>query len=120
MTIILPVREFHLWVTKDDQRRKVHVERLFARGSLGAQSGWIIEKISEAGNLFNLSDPLIRNRLIDSQHHFYQILAWVVLAFQKANLFIGLKAFCPVWFRMTPKGYEQCLQTALAQLALSG
>ena len=119
MTTLL-VRNAHLLVTMDGERREI------AGGGLFARDGWI-EAVGpstglpqEADEVLDLSGHILLPGLVNTHHHLYQTLTRVVPAAQDTDLFHWLKALYPIWGRMTPEDMRLSTALGLAELALSG
>jgi 8-oxoguanine deaminase len=114
------VKNAHILVTMDDQRREISDGGLFIRQGKIEQVGPTSELPSEADEVLDLSGHILLPGLINTHHHFYQTLTRAVPAAQDANLFNWLKTLYPIWGRMTSEHIRLSTQTALAELALSG
>jgi 8-oxoguanine deaminase len=116
----LLIRNAHLLVTMDDERREI------ADGALLARDG-VIESVGRSDELPAAADEVIdaRNQvvipgLVNTHHHFYQTLTRVVRPAQGCELFDWLKTLYPIWARLTPEMVHVSTQTAMAELLLSG
>ncbi len=58
--------------------------------------------------------------LVNTHHHFYQVLTRSWENVQQAELFPWLKNLYPVWARLTPRGVVASTRIALAELLKSG
>ncbi|HEY59270.1 MAG TPA: 8-oxoguanine deaminase [Anaerolineae bacterium] len=116
----LLVKNVHVLVTMDDQRREVEDGGLFARDGFIEKVDLTSRLPQTADEIFDLKDHIVLPGLVNTHHHFYQTLTRVVPAAQDANLFNWLKTLYPIWARMTPEDIFISTQTALAELALSG
>ncbi len=116
----LLVKNTHLLVTMDPQRREIAAGGLFARDGFIEQVGPSDQLPDSADRVLDLRDHIVLPGLINTHHHFYQTLTRAVPAAQDANLFNWLKTLYPIWARMTPADIRISTQTALAELALSG
>lgn len=116
----LLVRNAHLLVTMDAQRREIPDGGLFVR------DGWI-EAVSptsalprDADETVNLDGCLVLPGLVNTHHHLYQTLTRALPGAQDVPLFDWLKTLYPIWARMTPDDIRLSTKIGLAELALSG
>ena len=119
MTTLL-VRNAHILVTMDDQRREIPGGGIFIRDGFIEQVGESDQLPSKADQILDLKGHILLPGLINTHHHFYQTLTRVVPEAQDANLFHWLKTLYPIWARMQPEDIRTSTRTALAELALSG
>ena len=119
MTTLL-VRNAHILVTMDDQRREIPGGGIFIRDGFIEQVGESDQLPSKADQILDLKGHILLPGLINTHHHFYQTLTRVVPEAQDANLFHWLKTLYPIWARMQPEDIRISTRTALAELALSG
>ena len=116
----LLVKNAHILITMDDQKREITNGGMFIRDGFIKQVGLSSELPNTADEILNLDHHIVLPGLVNTHHHFYQTLTRVVPAAQNANLFNWLKTLYPIWARMTPEDVFISTQTALAELALSG
>lgn len=116
----LLVRNAHMLVTMDDDRREI------SQGGFFARDGWI-EQVAptadlpqEADEILDLERHLVLPGLINTHHHLYQTLTRALPAAQDVDLFNWLKTLYPVWAKLTPEDIRISTQVGLAELALSG
>lgn len=116
----LLVRNAHVLVTMDDERREI------PQGGFFARDGWI-EQVAptqdlpeEADEILDLDRHLVLPGLINTHHHLYQTLTRALPAAQDVDLFSWLKALYPIWARLTPEDIQLSTRLGLAELALSG
>ena len=116
----LLIRNAHLLVTMDAQRREIAGGAVFVRDN-------VIEAVGASATLPQAADEIIDARgqvvipgLVNTHHHFYQTLTRAVPAAQDAELFTWLKTLYPIWARLTPEMARVSTQTAMAELLLSG
>ena len=119
MTTLL-VKNSHILVTMDEDKREIVGGGLFVEDGFIKQVGTSEELPSEADEVLDLKGHVILPGFINTHHHFYQTLTRVIPEAQNANLFNWLKTLYPIWARMTPQDIYISTQTALAELALSG
>lgn len=116
----LLIKNAHVLVTMDDQRREIQDGGLYIRDGFIEQVGKTSELPATADEILDLNDHVVLPGMVNTHHHFYQTLTRAVPAAQDANLFHWLKTLYPIWARMTPEDIFISTQTALAELALSG
>lgn len=63
---------------------------------------------------------LVMPGLVNTHHHFYQVLSRVVPAAQNVSLFHWLQTLYPRWAGLRPEGFRVAAQLAAAELMLSG
>ena len=116
----LLLKNAHVLVTMDAQRREIAGGGLFARDGFIEQVGPTAELPPTADEVLDLHDHLVLPGLINTHHHLYQTLTRAVPAAQDADLFHWLVTLYPIWARLTPEGVRVSTLTGLAELALSG
>lgn len=116
----LLVKNAHLLVTMDSDRREIKNGGMFIREGFIEQVGDSSDLPQQADEVIDLHDHLVLPGLVNTHHHFYQTLTRAVPAAQNANLFNWLKTLYPIWARITPDDIRISTQTALAELALTG
>jgi cytosine/adenosine deaminase-related metal-dependent hydrolase len=116
----LLLRNAHLLVTLDAQRREI------AEGALYARDG-VIEAVGATADLPGTADEVLDARgqvvipgLVNTHHHMFQTLTRAVPAAQDSSLFGWLTALYPLWARLTPEMAWVSTQIACAELLLSG
>ena len=119
MTTLL-VRNAHILVTMDSERREISGGGLFIRDGSIEAAGPTAELPSSAEEVLDLSNHLVLPGLVNTHHHLYQTLTRAIPAAQNANLFNWLKILYPIWANLTPEAVFISTQTGLAELALSG
>lgn len=119
MTTLL-VKNAHVLVTLDGERREL------AGGGLFARDGWI-EQVgpsdllpADADEVLDLTGHVVFPGLVNTHHHLYQTLTRAVPAAQDANLFNWLTTLYPIWANLTPEAVYVSALTGLAELVLSG
>ncbi len=116
----LLVRNAHVLVTMDGERREIPGGGLFIRNGFIEAAGPTAELPSSADEVLDLINHLVLPGLINTHHHLYQTLTRAIPAAQNANLFTWLKTLYPIWANLTPESVHISTQTGLAELALSG
>lgn len=116
----LLVRNATLVATMDEQRRELHDAGLFIRDGIIEQVGPTAELPTTADEILDLRGHVLLPGLVNTHHHFVQILTRAVPAAQNVNLFNWLTTLYPIWARLTPDDVKVATRTALAELALSG
>jgi len=116
----LLVRNATLVATMDDQRRELADAGLFIRDGFIEQVGPTAELPQTADEVLDLRGHILLPGLVNTHHHFVQILTRAVPAAQNVNLFNWLTTLYPIWARLTPDDVKTATRTALAELALSG
>jgi cytosine/adenosine deaminase-related metal-dependent hydrolase len=116
----LLVRNATLMATMDDQRREIQDGGLLIRDGFIEQVGPSAELPQTADEVLDLRGHVLLPGLVNTHHHFVQILTRAVPAAQNVNLFNWLTTLYPIWARLTPDDVKVATRTALAELALSG
>ena len=116
----LLIRNAHLLVTMDAQRREIADGAVFVRGN-------VIEAVGASAALPQAADEVIDARgqvvipgLVNTHHHMYQTLTRVVGPAQDCELFKWLQTLYPIWAGLTPEMAGVSTQTAMTELLLSG
>ncbi|NQS91822.1 MAG: 8-oxoguanine deaminase [Chloroflexi bacterium] len=116
----LLVKNAHVLVTMDNQRREIMDGGLFIRDGFIEAVGKSDQLPLKADQILDLKGHILLPGLVNTHHHFYQTLTRAVPEAQDANLFHWLKTLYPIWARMNPEDIKISTRTALAELALSG
>ena len=116
----LLIRNAHLLVTMDDERREIADGALLARDGVIESVGRSDELPAAADEVIDARDQVVIPGLVNTHHHFYQTLTRVVRPAQDCELFGWLKTLYPIWARLTPEMVHVSTQTAMAELLLSG
>ncbi|RXK55617.1 8-oxoguanine deaminase [Oleiharenicola lentus] len=117
----LLIKNIHTLVTMDANRAEIRDGALFVRDH-------VIEQVGRTADLPLTADEVLDLRgrhvvlpgLVNTHHHFYQVLTRVVPAAQDGDLFQWLKTLYPIWSRLTAEGVYVSAQMAAAELMLSG
>jgi 8-oxoguanine deaminase len=70
--------------------------------------------------IFEAGEHVVLPGLINTHHHFFQVLTRAVPAALDRELFDWLQALYPVWARLTPQALDFGVTLAMAELMLSG
>jgi cytosine/adenosine deaminase-related metal-dependent hydrolase len=117
----LLVKNAHTLVTMDAQRREISNGALYLDGPVIEQVGPTDTLPSTADDVLDLKGRhLLMPGLINTHHHFYQVLTRAVPAAQNCELFDWLKTLYPIWSKLTSEGVYVSAQMAAAELMLSG
>jgi cytosine/adenosine deaminase-related metal-dependent hydrolase len=116
----LLIRNAHVLVTMDSERREIANGGLFARDGIIEQVGPSAELPAAADEVLDLRGHVVLPGLINTHHHLYQTLTRAIPAAQNADLFHWLKTLYPIWARLTPEAVYISTLIGLAELALSG
>jgi len=116
----LLIRNAHLLVTMDAQRREIPDGAVFVRGNVIEAVGSTIELAATADEVIDARDQIVIPGLVNTHHHMYQTLTRALPAVQDCELFNWLQGLYPVWANLTPEMVRVSTQTAMAELLLSG
>ena len=116
----LLIRNAHLLVTMDAQRREIPDGAVFVRGNVIEAVGSTIELPATADEVIDARDQIVIPGLVNTHHHMYQTLTRALPAVQDCELFNWLQGLYPVWANLTPEMVRVSTQTAMAELLLSG
>src|SRR5690554_2724173 len=115
-TILL--KNAHMLVTMDDERREIAGGGLFIRDNVIEQVGPTGTLPAEADEVVDLSGHVVLPGLVNTHHHMYQTLTRAMA--QDSNLFNWLKTLYPIWAGLTGEAVYVSALTAMAELILSG
>ena len=117
----LLVKNIHTLVTMDRDRRELHNAGIFVRDNAIAQVGLTTELPQTADEVLDLQNKhIVLPRLVNTHHHFYQVLTKVIPAAQNCTLFNWLQTLYPIWANLTSESIYISAQMAAAELILSG
>src|SRR5690349_19890275 len=116
----LLIRNARLLVTMDAQRREIEGGGVFIRDHVIEAVGPSAELPSDADQVIDARDQLVMPGLVNTHHHMYQTLTRALPPVQDCVLFHWLQGLYPVWAKLTPEMVRVSLQTAMAELLLSG
>jgi 8-oxoguanine deaminase len=117
----LLVKNIHILVTMDETRREIRQGALFIRDNIIERVGTTNKLPQTADEVLDLRDRhIVMPGLVNTHHHFYQVLTRVVPGAQNGTLFEWLKTLYPIWTRLTAEGVYISAQMAAAELILSG
>jgi len=108
-------------VTLDAERREIRNGALFVQDNAIAQVGTTQDLPPTADDVLDLQGRhIVLPGLINTHHHFYQVLTRVIPAAQNCTLFHWLQNLYPIWANLTPEAIYISAQMAAAELMLSG
>ncbi len=116
----LLVRNAHVLVTMDPDRREIAGGGFFARDGFIEQIGPTEDLPTGADEIVDATDMLVLPGLINTHHHLFQTLTRAVPGAQDAPLFDWLRTLYPIWARLTPDDVDLATRTGLLELAHSG
>ncbi len=88
----LLVKNIHTLVTMDRDRRELHNAAIFVRDNAIAQVGLTTELPQTADEVLDLQGKhIVLPGLVNTHHHFYQVLTKVIPAAQNCTLFNWLQ-----------------------------
>lgn len=117
----LLVKNIHTLVTMDRDRRELHNAAIFVRDNVIEQVGLTTELPQTADEVLDLQDKhIVLPGLVNTHHHFYQVLTKVIPAAQNCTLFNWLQTLYPIWGNLTPESIYISAQMAAAELIMSG
>jgi 8-oxoguanine deaminase len=114
----LLIKNAHVVITMDDQRREIADGALFISNNIIMQVGPTHTLPATADNVLSLPGHIILPGLVNTHHHLYQTLTRVMA--QDNNLFDWLTTLYPVWANLTDEAIYVSTLTGLAELVLSG
>ena len=108
-------------MTLDAERREIRNGALLVQDNAIAQVGTAPEFPQTADDVLDLKGRyIVLPGLINTHHHFYQVLTRVIPAAQDCTLFHWLQNLYPIWANLTPDAISISAQMAAAELMLSG
>ncbi|HBC43028.1 MAG TPA: 8-oxoguanine deaminase, partial [Pseudanabaena sp.] len=117
----LLVKNIHTLVTMDRDRRELRNSAIFVRDHVIEQVGLTSELPETADEVLDLQDKhIVLPGLVNTHHHFFQVLTKVIPAAQNCELFNWLKTLYPIWANLTSESIYVSAQMAAAELILSG
>ncbi|MDX2255366.1 MAG: 8-oxoguanine deaminase [Pseudanabaenaceae cyanobacterium bins.39] len=117
----LLVKNIHTLVTMDRDRRELKGAAIFVRDNVIEQVGLTAELPSTADEVLDLQNRhIVMPGMVNTHHHFYQVLTKVIPAAQDCTLFNWLQTLYPIWGRLTSESIYISAQMAAAELILSG
>ncbi|TVQ42321.1 MAG: 8-oxoguanine deaminase [Gloeocapsa sp. DLM2.Bin57] len=115
------IRNIRTLVTMDDQRREISNGAILINNNLIEKVGTSAEITDNAAEILDLDNRyIVLPGLINTHHHFFQVLTRVIPQAQNATLFDWLESLYPLWSKLTPEGLYISSQMAAAELMLSG
>ena len=116
----LLIRNAHLLVTMDAQRREIPDGAVFVRDKVIEAVGSTAELPATADEVIDARHQIVIPGLVNTHHHMYQTLTRALPAVQDCELFGWLQGLYPIWANLTPEMVRVSTQTAMAELLLSG
>jgi len=117
----LLVKNIHTLVTMDGERREITNGAILVQDNAIAQVGTTAELPQTADEVLDLRGRyIVLPGLVNTHHHFYQVLTRVLPSVQDVSLFHWLQGLYPVWANLTPEAIYTSAQMAAAELMLSG
>ena len=117
----LLVKNIHTLITLDDQRREMKDGAIFVRGPVIEQIGTTESLPKTADEVLDLQGRyVVLPGLINTHHHFYQVLTRAVPGAQDCELFAWLQTLYPIWSKLTAASVYTSALMAAAELILSG
>jgi cytosine/adenosine deaminase-related metal-dependent hydrolase len=117
----LLVKNIHTLVTMDDLRGEIANGALFVQDNAIVQVGTTPELPQTADEVLDLRGRfIVLPGLVNTHHHFFQVLTRVLPTAQDVSLFYWLQSLYPVWAKLTPAAIYTSAQMAAAELMLSG
>jgi len=116
----LLIKNAHLLVAMDAQRREIPDGAVFVRDNVIEEVGSSIELPATADEVIDARDQIVIPGLVNTHHHTYQTLTRALPAVQDCELFGWLQGLYPIWANLTPEMVRVSTQTAMAELLLSG
>ena len=116
----LLIKNAHLLVTMDAERREVRDGAVFVRGPVIEAVGASAELPQTADEVIDARDQVVIPGLVNTHHHMVQTLTRVIGPAQDCELFEWLRTLYPIWACLTPEMIRVSTQTAMAELLLSG
>jgi 8-oxoguanine deaminase len=115
----LLVKNAHILVTMDEQRREISGGGIFVRDNVIEQAGATSDLPTTADTVLDLRNRhIVMPGMVNTHHHFYQVLTRVVKP--DGTLFPWLKTLYPIWANMRSEEIYLSAQLAAAELLLSG
>lgn len=119
--VSLLVKNIHTLVTMDSQRREIRNGALLVQDNVIEQVGTTQDLPQTADEVLDLEGRyVVLPGLVNTHHHFFQVLTRALPAAQNGNLFHWLQALFPIWANLTAEGVYISAQMAAADLILSG
>ena len=117
----LLVKNIHTLVTMDVSRREIRDASMLVEGPAITQLGLTSEIATTADEVLDLHGRyLVLPGLINTHHHFFQVLTRAVSGAQDCELFGWLKTLYPIWEKLTSEAIYVSAKMAAAELMLSG
>ncbi|HEY8746115.1 MAG TPA: 8-oxoguanine deaminase, partial [Chloroflexota bacterium] len=109
-----------LVVSLDDNDQRWADGGIFVTDNVITQIGPTAALPSAADTVINARGTLVMPGLVNTHHHFFQMLTRAVPAAQNAGLFQWLTTLYPIWAGLTPDALYVASKVAMLELLLSG
>ncbi len=109
-----------LLATMDDSDTEWADGSVFVRDNVIEQVGPTDQLPKIADTVLDAREMVVLPGLVNTLHHFFQILTRNLPAAQNATLFDWLKTLYPIWAGITPEAMAVSARVAIAELMLSG
>ena len=117
----LLVKNIHTLVTMDSERRELRDAAIFVRDNVIEQVGATTELPQTADEVLDLHHKhIVLPGLVNTHHHFCQVLTKAIPSAQNCELFGWLQTLYPIWSNLTAESIYVSAQMAAAELILSG
>ncbi|MGK7929813.1 MAG: 8-oxoguanine deaminase [Microcystaceae cyanobacterium] len=117
----LLIKNIHTLVTLNAEREEISNGALLIRDNIIEQVGKTPDLPQTADEVLDLHNHhIVLPGLINTHHHFYQVLTRVVPQAQNGTLFNWLQTLYPLWSKLTSETLYTACQMAAAELILSG
>lgn len=116
----LLIRNAHVLVTMDGERREIADGGVYVRGNVIEQVGPSADLPQDADEIIDAKHHVVLPGLVNTHHHMFQSLTRAVPAAQNGELFNWLQNLYPIWSRLTPDMLRAATLTAMSELMLSG
>jgi len=120
MTTLL-IKNIHTLVTMDRDRRELKNAAILVRDQAIAEVGLTSELPDTADEVLDLGGKhIVMPGMVNTHHHFFQVLTKVIPAAQDCSLFNWLQNLYPIWGNLNSEAISISAQMATAELILSG
>lgn len=117
----LLIKNIHTLLTMDETRREIRDASMRVEGPAITALGSASEVPASADEILDLKGRyIVLPGLINTHHHFYQVLTRAVPGAQDCELFDWLKTLYPIWAKLTSEAIYVSAKMAAAELMLSG
>jgi len=116
----LLLKNAHAIATFDAEQRELRDASILLRDNVIEAIGPAVEITASADATIDCSRMVLLPGLVNTHHHFYQMLTRNVPGTQDVNLFEWLTRLYLMWARFNPESIRVSTQIAIAELLLSG